>query len=403
MSAVLATAIVLAFIALGELVSIATRARVPALLVAMLTLFVLAKVPAPWGEGSIVPADIVEVSTMVTVGALIQPAIMVHMGSLMPLRTMLQQWRAVVIAGAGIVVATGVLLAVVTPLFGFETAVAGAGPLAGGIVSTSLTTTGLTEAGITTAVVVIPSLILMLQSLPSMPATNFFLRRYANKLIASGELTSDAEAPSGSPLAAGFPAAAEERKKLVNLPPALVNNQLFLLFLVFAAGSLAYWIGQLTGVSYSIWGLLVGIGLTALGILPDKVLERANSFTIAMAAIIFIVVAPLMSASVEDVIASLLPVACILVIGMAGILLGGFVVTKLVKWDVNLGMSVALTAMYGFPADYLITQEVARSTGRDDAERSALMERMLPPMLIGGFTSVSAGSILVASILVGLL
>lgn len=393
MSAVLATAIVLAFIALGEIVSIATRARVPALLVAMLSLFVLAKI-------GIIPTEIVEVSTMVSVGALIQPAIMVHMGSLMPLRTMLQQWRSVLIAGVGIIVATGIILATVWPLFGFEYAVAGAGPIAGGIVSTALTTAGLTEAGMIGAVVVIPSLILMLQSLPSMPLTNFFLRRYAAKLIASGELATGGDGAAAAGTTAEEPV---EKKKLVRLPQVLVDNQLFLLFLVFAAGALAYWIGELTGISYSIWGLLVGIVLTALGVIPDKVMERSNSFTIAMAAIIFIVVAPLMTASVADVIASLVPVACILVIGLLGICIGGFVVTKLVGWDPNLGMAVALTAMYGFPADYLITQEVARSTGRTQEESQALLDKMLPPMLIGGFTSVSAGSILVASALVSFL
>ncbi|GAA2005454.1 hypothetical protein [Brevibacterium samyangense] len=396
MSAVLATAIVLAFIALGEIVSIATRARVPALLVAMLSLFVLAKI-------GIIPTEIVEVSTMVSVGALIQPAIMVHMGSLMPLRTMLQQWRSVLIAGVGIIVATGIILATVWPLFGFEYAVAGAGPIAGGIVSTALTTEGLTEAGMIGAVVVIPSLILMLQSLPSMPLTNFFLRRYAAKLIASGELATGADGADGAATAGTTAEEPVEKKKLVRLPQVLVDNQLFLLFLVFAAGALAYWIGELTGISYSIWGLLVGIVLTALGVIPDKVMERSNSFTIAMAAIIFIVVAPLMTASVADVIASLVPVACILVIGLLGICIGGFVVTKLVGWDPNLGMAVALTAMYGFPADYLITQEVARSTGRTQEESQALLDKMLPPMLIGGFTSVSAGSILVASALVSFL
>jgi hypothetical protein len=84
-------------------------------------------------------------------------------------------------------------------------------------------------------------------------------------------------------------------------------------------------------------------------------------------------------------------------------MLGGFVATKLLKWQPTLGMSVALTAMYGFPADYLLTNEVARSVGRDDKEREQLTDAMLPAMLVGGFTSVSAGSVVIASVLVGFL
>ena len=452
MAPILAAAIVLAFIALGELVSLWSKARVPALLVAMLGVFVFAK-------AGIIPADLVETSTMVALGALIQPALMVHMGSLIPLSVILQQWRAVLIALAGMVVGVGFVLAAVTPLFGFEYAVAGSGPLAGGIVSTALTTQGLTGAGVAGAVLVVPTLVLMLQSLPSMPLTNLLLRRYALHLrdaagaASSNRVTAGGAAPQrgGADRTAGAVAGSDDdaaaprselrsdttltdpptadatftdrptadataepsrdgglgggatRRTLVRLPESLRENQLFLLFLVLLAGSAAFYLGQWTGVSYSIWGLALGIALTALGVLPDKILERSNSFGLAMAAIICIVIAPLMGASIADVLASLAPVVAILLIGMLGILIGGAVMTKLLGWDPRLGMPVALTAMFGFPADYLIVQEVVRSTGRDEAEQEALRTRILPPMLIGGFTSVSAGSIVIASVLVSLL
>ena len=417
MAPILAAAIVLAFIALGELVSLWSKARVPALLVAMLGVFVFAK-------AGIIPADLVETSTMVALGALIQPALMVHMGSLIPLSVIRQQWRAVLIALAGMVVGVGFVLAAVTPLFGFEYAVAGSGPLAGGIVSTALTTQGLTGAGVAGAVLVVPTLVLMLQSLPSMPLTNLLLRRYALHLrdaaaprsgLRSDTTLTDpptadatftdrptAEATAEPPRDGGLGGGAA-RRTLVRLPESLRENQLFLLFLVLLAGSAAFYLGQWTGVSYSIWGLALGIALTALGVLPDKILERSNSFGLAMAAIICIVIAPLMGASIADVLASLAPVVAILLIGMLGILIGGAVMTKLLGWDPRLGMPVALTAMFGFPADYLIVQEVVRSTGRDEAEQEALRTRILPPMLIGGFTSVSAGSIVIASVLVSLL
>ncbi|WP_270450214.1 hypothetical protein [Kocuria marina] len=417
MAPILAAAIVLAFIALGELVSLWSKARVPALLVAMLGVFVFAK-------AGIIPADLVETSTMVALGALIQPALMVHMGSLIPLSVIRQQWRAVLIALAGMVVGVDFVLAAVTPLFGFEYAVAGSGPLAGGIVSTALTTQGLTGAGVAGAVLVVPTLVLMLQSLPSMPLTNLLLRRYALHLrdaaaprsqrrsdtTLTDPPTADAtftdrptaDATAEPPRDGGLGGGAA-RRTLVRLPESLRENQLFLLFLVLLAGSAAFYLGQWTGVSYSIWGLALGIALTALGVLPDKILERSNSFGLAMAAIICIVIAPLMGASIADVLVSLAPVVAILLIGMLGILIGGAVMTKLLGWDPRLGMPVALTAMFGFPADYLIVQEVVRSTGRDEAEQEALRTRILPPMLIGGFTSVSAGSIVIASVLVSLL
>ena len=310
---------------------------------------------------------------------------------------MLKQWRSVIIAISGMLVAVLLILAIVAPLFGFETFVAGSGPLAGGIVATSLTTEGLTAQGAASSIVVLPALVLMLQSLPSMPLTNYLLRRYATKLRDSGELHELAQAHHEEEEAAA------QKKKLITLPGFLVDNQLFMLFLILVGGSLATLLAVPTHIPSSILALILGILAAAVGLSPDKAMERSNSFGIAMAGVIAIVMAPLVTASVQDVINAFLPTVMILIVGGAGIIGGGFIATKLLRWKSGLGMSVALTAMYGFPADYLLTNEVARSVARDEDEKEALLSAMLPPMLVGGFTSVSAGSIVIASVLVSLL
>lgn len=390
MEAIFAAAIVLAFIALGELISIWSKARVPSLLVAMLGIFIFAKI-------GIVPDTVVDDSMLVQIYTILVAPLLFHMGTLIPLRVMLKQWRSVIIAVAGMLVAVLLILAVVAPIFGFETFVAGSGPLAGGIVATSLTTEGLTAHGAASAIIVLPALVLMLQSLPSMPLTNFLLRRYATKLRDSGELHELAAAHHEEETEAA------QKKKLVTLPAFLVDNQLFMLFLILVGGSIATLLAVPTHIPSSIIALLLGILATAVGLSPDKAMERSNSFGIAMAGVIAIVMAPLVTASVQDVINAFLPTVSILIVGGAGIVIGGFVATKLLRWKSTLGMSVALTAMYGFPADYLLTNEVARSIARDDDEKEALLNVMLPPMLVGGFTSVSAGSVVIASVLVSLL
>lgn len=390
MEAIYAAAIVLAFIALGELVSIWSKARVPSLLVAMLGIFIFAKI-------GVVPETVIDDSLLLQAYSFLVAPLLFHMGSLIPLRVMLKQWRSVIIAVSGMLVAVLLILAVVAPLFGFETFVAGSGPLAGGIVATSLTTEGLTAHGAASSIIVLPALVLMLQSLPSMPLTNYFLRRYAKKLRDSGELHELARAHSEEEEEAA------KKKKLVNLPDFLVDNQLFMLFLILVGGSAATLLAVPTHIPSSILALILGILATAVGLSPDRAMERSNSFGIAMAGVIAIVMAPLVTASVQDVINAFIPTVTILVVGGAGIVLGGFVATKLLRWKSGLGMSVALTAMYGFPADYLLTNEVARSIARDEDEKEALLNVMLPPMLVGGFTSVSAGSVVIASVLVSLL
>jgi hypothetical protein len=391
MEAIFAATIVLAFIALGELVSIWSKARVPSLLVAMLGIFIAAKV-------GIIPDSVVEDSMLASIySAVLTAPILFHMGTLIPLRVMTKQWRSVIISVSGMAVAVLLVFLVVGSIFGFETFVAGSGPLAGGIVATSLTTEGLTAHGAASAIVVLPALVLMLQSLPSMPLTNFLLRRYANKLRDTGELHELAAKHHEEEVAAA------QKKKLVRLPDFLVDNQLFMLFLILAGGSLATLISIPTHIPSSIVALILGILATAVGLSPDKAMERSNSFGFAMSGVIAVVMAPLVVASVNDVLNAFLPTVTILIAGGIGIVLGGFIATKLLRWKAPLGMSVALTAMYGFPADYLLTNEVARSLARDPDEKEALLNVMLPPMLVGGFTSVSAGSVVIASVLVSFL
>ena len=274
---------------------------------------------------------------------------------------------------------------------------AGAGPLAGGIVSTGLTTDGLKAANVDSAIVVLPALVLMLQSLPSMPLTNLLLRKFAIHLRDSGDLEE---------LARNHKKVQKENggdKKLVNLPQMLVDNELFILFLILVGGSLATLLAIPTHIPSSIIALVLGVASTAIGLTPERSMEKSSSFGIAMASVVAIVMAPLVAASLSDVLAALIPVAVILAVGAVGIMIGGAIATKLLKWKTTLGMSVALTAMYGFPADYLLTNEVVRSVGRTEEERDALREAMLPAMLVGGFTSVSAGSVVIASVLVSFL
>lgn len=390
MTPIFAATIILAFIALGELISLWSKARIPSLLIAMLGTFIAVQL-------KIIPNTIIDDSFFPQIYAILVAPLLFHMGSLIPLKTMLAQWRSVVISIAGMIVAVGVIAAVVGPIFGFQYVVAGAGPLAGGIVSTGLTTDGLKAANVDSAIVVLPALVLMLQSLPSMPLTNVLLRKFAIKLRDSGDLDELARKQKKVEKDNGG------GKKLVTLPDILVDNELFVLFLILVGGSLATLLAMPTHIPSSIIALVLGVASTAIGLTPERSMEKSNSFGIAMAGVVAIVMAPLVAASLSDVLAALIPVAVILAVGAVGIMIGGAIATKLLKWKTTLGMSVALTAMYGFPADYLLTNEVVRSVGRTDEERVALSEAMLPPMLVGGFTSVSAGSVVIASVLVSFL
>lgn len=388
MSAVTATLIILAIIALGEVFSIISRAKIPTLLVVVVVFFTLL-------QTGVLPKDILAASTFTVVGAVLQPAILVHMGTLIPLKVMKQQYKAVIITLIGITISCVLMLVAVPTFFDYQTAVAGAGPLTGGIIAYLVTAEGLQAQGLT-ALVAIPAIILSLQQLIGMPLSSWMLRRHGLKLLK--EMDENKAFVAATVAEENDDTAPEKRKSL--FPDKLMQSHFFVLFLIFIGSALAVWLGELTGISYSLFGLAIGIIGSAIGFFPDKALERSNGFSIAMVGLIFVVMESLVDVTVADILAVLPAVSVILIIGTLGLLLGGFLGSKLFKWDYNKGVPVVLTAMYGFPGDYLITQEVSRSVGRNKEEEAMILNQLLPPMLMGGFASVSIGSVVIASILV---
>jgi MFS family permease len=392
MDPVVATLIVLAIITVGEVVSIATRAKIPTLLVVMVGIFILFKT-------GIVPSNIIEASTFAVVGAVLQPALLVHMGTLIPMKVMKSQYQAVLITLMGITISVILILLIVPLFFGYGTAVAGAGPLTGGLIAYLVTSEALKEAGLV-SLVAIPIIVLTLQGVIGMPLTSLLLRKHSLNLQRSmdaGTYVAAAVAEAKVPESEMLDEVAEKR---VLIPKKYMQSSFILLFLIFIGGALAVGLENITGISYSLFGLVIGIFGAYIGFYPDKVLERANGFSIAMVGLVFIVISSLASITWASIVSVLPAVATILIVGTIGLVIGGFIGSKLFKWDPYKGISVVLTAMYGFPADYLISQEVSRSVGRTKEEEERILNEILPPMLIGGFTSVTVGSVIIASILV---
>ncbi|WP_102272056.1 hypothetical protein [Cytobacillus massiliigabonensis] len=392
MDPVTASLIVLAMIAVGEVVSIWTKAKVPTLLVVMILIFTGFKT-------GIVPANIIEASTFAIVGSLLQPILLVHMGTLIPMKVMKSQYKAVLITLIGLVCCVALILAIVPIFFDYSTAVAGAGPLTGGLIAYLITAEALQKAGLV-ALAAIPIIVLTLQGLVGMPLTAILLRKHALNL----RRTMDAGTFSAASVAYAGEEVVEEQEeetaKRSLIPAKYQQSSFILLFLIFIGGALAVWLQNLTGVNYSLWGLAIGIIGAYFGFYPQNVLEKANGFSIAMVGLVFLVLASLASITVQQILSVLPAVAAIIIVGTIGLVIGGYFGSKIFKWDPYKGIPVVLTALFGFPGDYLVSQEVSRSIGRTKEEEEKILGEILPPMLIGGFTSVTIASVVIASILI---
>lgn len=383
---IVATMLILLLLGVGEFLSIKSRARIPMLLVVMLGYLVLL-----WT--GIFPKDLIGSSALTAFGGLMIAPLIVHMGTMVPFKLLKSQIRAVFIALFGIIVAAVFVLLLVPMLFDYASAVAGIGPLTGGTIAFILTTDKLQELGLV-SLITIPALVIAIQGLIGMPLATHYLRRHAYHI--KRELSSN----SNIETAATSDATSIKEKKRKTWIPEKYQTNVILLLQLFIGGSLAIFLGNLTGISYSLWALIVGVGGALLGFYNDKMMDRSNSFGIAMVGLIIYSLGAMNDITPSMFVGYIPVVLTIMVVGILGIIAGGIIASKLMKWDLNKGVPVALTALFGFPGDYIICEEVSRSVADNEKERQAIFNEILTPMLVGGFTTVTTASIVIASILV---
>ncbi|SRR5699024_770844 len=379
---IVATFLLLLILTIGELISIVTHARVPMLMTAMVLYLLLV-----WS--GLFPEDMTEQTLIPSLAAVLIPALIVHMGTLMSYDILKKQWRAVVIALFGLVGALALVLSVGTLIFDFATAASGIGPISGGVIALLITTERLTELGLT-SLIVIPVMIAAFQSPVGMPITIYFMRKYSRyflKYKTESDILQDLE----------------EKNRYEYARFNILKNNLVLLTIIFAFGALATLLSNFTPIHYTLYSLLFGIILVNIRILPKAALEKANSFSFLMAALMIVIINTMGGITPGDVVKHFPAVVLILAIGIVGLLLGGFIGSKLVGWHYAKGIPVALTALLGFPADYILCEEVSRSETNNDTDQEVLFDELVSPMVIGGFVTVTVASVIIASFVMGLI
>lgn len=378
---IVATVILFALIAVGEAISIYTRARIPMLMTAMLGFLILTWI-------GFFPENILELSTLPALGAILIGPLILHMGTLMRFKILRTQWKAVVIALSGLFGALALILSIVTLIFDFPTAASGIGPVSGGVVALLITNEKLTELGLT-GLIVVPVLVQSFQGVIGMPLAAAFMKKYGQKFMSEGRE------------AGRIPF--DDEKDAAPVRFSLMKNNTIKLFVIFALAAIGVVLGDLTGIHYTLFCLLFGILALNTNLLPKSALESANSFSFMMVALIFVIIGTMGGITPQDVLDNILAVVLILGLGIIGITAGGLTASKLVGWHPYKGMPVALTALIGFPGDYLICEEVARSETDNPEDEAKLFQELVTPMLIGGFVTVTVASVFIATFVMSLI
>jgi hypothetical protein len=389
---------------IGDAVSIKTKAWVPSVFVTAVVMLI--------GYWTVFPKTLVSDSNLIPFGSTIGIYLLItHMGTIISLKQLGEQWKTIVVCLAGL---AGMCLAcwfVCIPLIGREFVVAGLPPLTGGIVAAVTMQTAAAEKGLEAAAVFAIAMYCV-QGFAGYPLTALCLQIEGKKLLkgfrAGGKVALDKDAiAKANSLEAGTANNTEKKKLLPPLPekwngPVMIFLKLGIVaWLATQLGSIAFpGIGKISG---AVWALVLGVLGTTIGFLDVNSLNKANSYGIIMFALMMYVFDGLKDATPEMLGSVIGPMVILIVVGVIGMAIFEFIAAKLLKIDFCLAMANGLTALYGFPPNAIITENTCKALGENKEEVDYLMGEMYPSMIVGGFTTVTITSVIIAGLFTNLL
>lgn len=386
---------------IGEFISTKTKAWIPSVFVtACLFLF---------GFWTFFPQDIVSLAGMGPPlgGTLVIMLCITHMGTIISIKQLLEQWKIICITLAGLVGMVALCWFVAAPMVGRDFIVAGLPPLTGGIVAATMMQTAAAEKGLMTASVLAIAMY-CIQGFVGYPLTAVLLKREGRRLLSAyrqGSAKQIAAAGGIDADAGNMKVVEAPKKRLLPPTPDKYSSTAFILLKLLAVAYLSNRLSAMTGgaVNQAVITLILGIVFTELGFLDKNSLQKAGSYGFLMFVLMIYVFDGLKKATPEMLADLIGPMAIIIVVGVLGmgmlsILAGRFLG---VSWE--MAFATSLTALYGFPPNYILTEESVKALAENEGEHKYLMDIMLPQMIVGGFITVTITSVVIAGVFVNLI
>ncbi|MED4313421.1 hypothetical protein P9210_12890 [Heyndrickxia coagulans] len=388
--------VVMLFIFAGEFISSLTKAYVPSVFVSAV-LFLL-------GFWFFLPKNIVTTASFGPEFIQVCMALLlVHLGTLMDLKQLVQQWRAVTIALSGVVGTIVVSMCIGLLIFNWHTVVASVPPLTGGLVAALLMTQGLKAQGIL-ELAALPVSMFIMHSFFGYPITAWCLKKEAKRLVHKFRTEDIKLDPFKKMSIAEVSSGIEERTLIPGIPEKYRTPSIILLK-VAAIAVVSIWLSQLTKgeVNQYVICLILGVIGRRLGLLERNALNQAGVFNWLIYGLLAYVFSQLSVVKPDQLVSIIVPIVTLIILGIIGMFLASMLLAKPLKMSRPMAFACALTALFGFPADYIITMEICKNNSETDDENEYLIENMLPKMLVGGFATVSIASVVLSTIFLKLL
>ena len=380
--------IVLIVFALGDIVGKITKGKLSGMMVVMLLFLVgfLTK---------LFPAVIIDQGGLTALSKLAIAMVLFNMGTTLNVKQLIEEWRTVLMA-ALCMLASCVVMLLVSPIIGFDTVLVGMPVINGAAMATSLMASAAAEKGLATAAALC-AVIYSVQKFVGAPIASAMGIRYGKKLLKAYRENpaqfKKQETGNGASAKVSF---ADKHKEWysANVMMALV-----------AAGSwVAHILGDLTPINYSIWALLLGVACAASGLVPTKPLQKSNSYGLMMVAVFGSIIPSLAKVSLSDLGTMAFQTIVLFVAALIGVALVGWVLPtwKLVG-DKDLAVGIGVEQFLGFPSNVVICREVGDAVGETPEEKAFIEDTLNVPYVVGGITVITVLSTMLAGFVINML
>lgn len=380
--------IVLIVFALGDIVGKITKGKLSGMMVVMLLFLVgfLTK---------LIPADIIDQGGLTALSKLAIAMVLFNMGTTLNVKQLIEEWRTVLMA-ALCMLASCLVMLLVSPIIGFDTVLVGMPVINGAAMATSLMASAAAEKGLATAAALC-AVIYSVQKFVGAPIASAMGIRYGKKLLKAYRENpaqfKKQETGNGASAKVSF---ADKHKEWysANVMMALV-----------AAGSwVAHILGDLTPINYSIWALLLGVACAASGLVPTKPLQKSNSYGLMMVAVFGSIIPSLAKVSLSDLGTMAFQTIVLFIAALIGVALVGWVLPtwKLVG-DKDLAVGIGVEQFLGFPSNVVICREVGDAVGETPEEKAFIEDTLNVPYVVGGITVITVLSTMLAGFVINML
>lgn len=397
MDSLIAITVVCSIFAVGDLVSAKTKSILSMMFVSSVILLV--------GFWVGLPETIFEDAGLISLGSLMIAFLITHMGTLLSIEDLKKQWKTVVIA-LGAIIGIGIFLFIVgSPILGREYAVAAAPPISGGVIAAIIMGDAAKAKGLE-SIAVFTTLLVVTQGFLGLPVASLLLNKEAKRLLNNFRNNAvDNEAKAVEEVAATVNNPKKVKKKLIPPLPEELQTNYILLTKIGLVAILGFKIADLTNgvLNANVVCLLLGIIGREIGFLEENIMTKANALGLAMVGLMAVAFGNLTMAT-PQLLGSLIGLLVIsLLLGLVGIIIFSGILGKVLGYSKEMAIAIGTSALFGFPGTYILSNEVANAVGETEEERKAILDEILPKMLVAGFITVTIASVILAGFMANLM